>query len=517
MQNNIDPIEALATAERTLSRRRFGQLLGLAGAFALVDRATLGGVLGEGTRKLSALNWRTASAEGEWPLSKIEGRIPKDLHGTLYRVAPGQRENHGVALRHLFDGDPFLAAYRFDNGKASLRARFLDTPQRVEELKAGRMLYNEFGTLAPPPPAGWKPGPGKNQPSVNIIPWDGRLLGLSEGGHPTAIDPNTLAFQSIWDFHGTLPANVPFTAHPRFDPKTGVGYGYAVGQGPGTPLHVYRMETNGHLTELYNLPQSGYFIIHDMLLTEQYIVLIAPPARFDFALFFSGEAKVAADAVKYLENEPMRVILLRKDGKGDPVVVNQPSSMLFHNGNAHERNGKIVLETLLAPDGSALLAVYSFGFDTPAKKGTGPRLIRMVVDPATGAVESRTVLDDDPVEFPRYDLRRTGDAARVLYTVAFDDISDTFAGSGVVRRDLATNRTIKTPAGKGRMFGEPVFTPHPSSTDEAKGWILVQGYDGARDENFLEIHDAATLDVEARIWTGIHFPLGFHGNFVAAR
>ena len=101
------------------------------------------------------------------------------------------------------------------------QSRFIATPERVQETAAGKMLYNEFGTAAPSKDG---PGPGgKNQPSINVISWDGRLLGLSEGGHPSAVDPDTLAFQGHWDFHGTLPKDVSFTAHPKFDPVTGIG------------------------------------------------------------------------------------------------------------------------------------------------------------------------------------------------------------------------------------------------------------------------------------------------------
>jgi len=57
--------------------------------------------------------------------------------------------------------------------------------------------------------------------------------------------------------------------------------------------------------------------------------------------------------------------------------------------------------------------------------------------------------------------------------------------------------------------------PHPEQAGKKNGWLLAQGYDGARDETFLEIRDSGTMEVEARVWTKQHFPLGFHGNFYA--
>jgi carotenoid cleavage dioxygenase-like enzyme len=56
----------------------------------------------------------------------------------------------------------------------------------------------------------------------------------------------------------------------------------------------------------------------------------------------------------------------------------------------------------------------------------------------------------------------------------------------------------------------------PGQNREDRGWLLMQGYDAARDENYLEVGDAEPLDLAARVWTGQHFPLGFHGNFTPA-
>src|SRR5690349_16864844 len=36
---------------------------------------------------------------------RVEGSIPKDLNGTLYRVGPGQFTAFGKRLPHWFDGD----------------------------------------------------------------------------------------------------------------------------------------------------------------------------------------------------------------------------------------------------------------------------------------------------------------------------------------------------------------------------------------------------------------------------
>ncbi len=495
-----------------VTRRQFARALSLAGALGLVETQTLVRALAESKRSLTYLANRAAGAEGEWELKQIEGKVPRALNGMLIRTAPGQKETFGVKLRHLFDGDAFLSRYTFREGRVSLTARFLDTPQRLEESSVKRMLYTEAGTLAPPPPEGYKPKyEGKNQPSVNIIRWDGRLLGLSEGGHPTAIDPKTLKYQGEWDFYGTLPKDIPFTAHPKFDPQTGEGYAYGVQRGMGLALTIFRMGRDGKLKKLYALPQQYYFMIHDMLLSREHLIFVIPPVYFDFMRMMRGERAAPFDLIRYSEKMPTRLLIARKDGAGKPVTIEQPAGMVFHNGNAFEQDGKLVIDSILSPDDSVMKTVASWEDYQPGKASPN-HLTRLVIDPATGAVTSQAELEAQ-VEFPRFDERRIGADARYLYTIGWG--KETAGADTLVKHDLRQGERQRAQIGKARTYGEPVFAPHPGQDSEDRGWLLAQGYDGERDESFLEIRDAGTMEVEARVWTGQHFPLGFHGNFYA--
>jgi all-trans-8'-apo-beta-carotenal 15,15'-oxygenase len=496
-----------------LTRRRFAQLLGGLSALALIDPPDIARALTAHPRRLSWLAYRNPSAEGAWRLTDIEGTVPQELVGTLYRVAPGQKERYGVLLRHLFDGDAFVCGFSFRDGQVHLRTRFVETPERLAEMQAHRMLYRDFGTLPPPSPLEPVRQGGKNQPSVNVIYWDNVLLGLSEGGHPTAIDPVTLAYRGRYDFHGSLPPDVPFTAHPKFDPATSEGYGFGVRRGPDTALMIYRMERAGTLTQLYALPQPGYFMIHDMLMAREHLVFVIPPVRFDVQRLRSGQV-TPADALQYFEKEPTRLVIVRRDGSGTPVTIEQPATMVFHHGNAFERQGKLVVDSILYPDETILEALYAWSqeqFPQP----TPARLTRLVLDPVAGKVESRTELATAP-EFPRFDIRRSGDEARYLYTLKSSHPEDWGALNTLTRHDLTQGTSQHVEAGKSHVLGEAVFVPHPGQHREDRGWLLMQGYEAGRDENYLEVRDAETLEVVARVWTGQHLPLGFHGNFTPA-
>ncbi len=491
--------------ELILNRRDFGRAIATLGALGVLEPHFVARALGTADRRLSWKAYRNAQAEGVWSLDEIEGEVPRDLFGTLYRVAPGQSDNHGVTLQHFFDGDPFLSGYSFRDGRVTLRTAFIDTPRRLEELEAGRMIYGEFGTL--PPDRGDERLQFKNQGNVNVIHYDGRLLALSEGGHPTAVDAATLRYLDSWDFHGTLPSYIPFTAHPKLDPTTGEAFGYGVVQGMGMALTVFKMQPDGRLQTLHSVPLGGYYMIHDMLLTRNHLVFVIPPVQIDMATVFAGNASVA-DALKYLEQEPTRFMILRRDGSGAPSIIEQPPNMVFHNGNAREIGDKLVLETILSPDDGPLELLRSFARDE-LPSSAPPQLTRIEIDLASSTVTHREILGEGQ-EFPRFDIRRSGEASRYLYTMASPE-DDPLVATALVRHDLDAGSATRVEAEAGRGLGETVFVPNGEG--EGDGWLLMQGYDSARDENYLEIRDAGTLDFAARIWTGIHFPLGFHGNF----
>ena len=486
----------------TITRRELVRNLGVLGALGLIEPQLLTEIFTD-RRHISRLAAQPPGREGTWEARRIQGRVPKDLNGTLYRVAKGQLQNHGVTLKHWFDGDAFVIKYSILEGSVRITARFVETPERQQETAAGRMLYHEFGTAVPGRPANFK-----NQPNINVILWDGRLLGLSEAFHPTAIDPETLAYQGRWDFYGTLPPNVSFTAHPKFDPADGVGYTFGTNNGVDWAVMVYRMELNGTLTQIAKLPQPGWMMAHDMLLGREHLGFVIPPVQYDVNALMSGRVS-AADVLHYLEANPTRVIVVRKDGFGDPVVFELPPAMVFHHGNLTEAGNLLSFHSLMSPGDSELRLFASWSEDSFPQLRT--ELTQLSLDLSSRQEVTRAVLANG-VEFPRFDTRRTGVEYRYLYSLRSDHF-DSFSFSSLVRHDLITGREQRVRSGRDRTLEEVVFAPRPGKSEETDGWLLGQGYDATLDQTFLEIRDAETLELEARVWTGEHLPLGFHGNF----
>lgn len=497
-----------------LSRRDFTKMIFGAAALGLIETSTASSIFAQSKRAMHWLSAQTASGEGVWSNLKIEGTIPQTLNGSLFRTAPGETERFGTNFNHLFDGDAFLTSWKFSNGKAALKARFLNTPQRLDEQKIGRMVYSEFGTNAPNAAKG-----GKNQPSVNVIEWNGKLLGLSEGGLPTVINPTTFDYENETNFD-IIPNTLTFTAHPKVDAKTGDLFAWGFEKGNNGTIHIYQVERkSGKAKLLYKHSPDGFFMIHDAILTENYFVLIVPPIKYDISSLMTGKVANMGEAVNYAASEPTKMFVFprnNQNGNAEPVEITLPPQIVFHYGNAFETaDNKIVFEAIWGKDGQLLKVLNSWKresfSDEIFKKLLPPTLQQITVDVANRKFGGARDLAED-VEFPRYDARLTGQKSRFLYATerGYNE------NAAIVRIDLKTGRSIKAGAGKRRTFGEPVFVPTTSVINEERGLILAQGYDSDKNESFMEIRDAQTLEFAARVWSaGQHFPLGFHGNFYA--
>jgi carotenoid cleavage dioxygenase-like enzyme len=342
------------------------------------------------------------------------------------------------------------------------------------------------------------------------------MLGLSEGGLPSVIDPQTFDYEGQTDFGGGVPQFLTFTAHPRIDPKTGDMFAYGFEKRPPGSAHIYQIErASGTAKLLYKIPMDGFYMVHDSILTENYFILLIPPVQYDVRSMMSG--KTMSDATKFLETMPIRLLAFprdNKDGMAKPIEINLPAQFFFHFGNAFETaDGKLVFDVISGDNAQILETLRTWKKD-PYKSGldslkTWETLRRVTVDLKNKVLVSSEDFAEN-IEFPRYDSRLTGKSARYLYTTE----NGYGANAAITRIDFQKNSLKKAAAGKTRTFGEPVFVPQNSNVSEDRGWLLTQGYDSDRNESFLEIRDAQTLEFASRIWqTDNIFRLDFTAIF----
>src|SRR5689334_22132083 len=69
--------------------------------------------------------------------ARVEGGIPTQLRGTLYRNGPGLFDRGGLRKRNLLDGDGMVQSFRFHDSGVHYRNRFVCTQKYLDEQAVG--------------------------------------------------------------------------------------------------------------------------------------------------------------------------------------------------------------------------------------------------------------------------------------------------------------------------------------------------------------------------------------------
>src|SRR5947209_7495826 len=217
--------------------------------------------------------------ECDAPFLKIEGELPRELNGTLYRNGPNPQ--FAAPGAHWFVGDGMLHAFHLENGRASYRNRWVRTAKWQAEHDAGRALFGGFGQKLPgAPPSTPTDGGVAN---TNIVFHGGRLLALEEGHLPTEIEPGTLATRGSTNYDGRIAG--PFTAHPKIDSVTGemMFFGYNAG-GPFSPLLSFgSIDASGVVKKFDRFEAPYASMVHDFIVTENHLLFPILPVTGSMA------------------------------------------------------------------------------------------------------------------------------------------------------------------------------------------------------------------------------------------
>ncbi|NCF19676.1 MAG: hypothetical protein GWP63_15650, partial [Haliea sp.] len=207
----------------------------------------------------------------------VEGEIPADLTGTLYRNGPNQRFRPRGDY-HLFAGDGMVHAFHIRDGKVDYRNRWVRTAKWKIEDKEGRAVVNAMNPFDCEPEYSDFVLVDKEGLANTALVWHaGRLLTMEEGHPPYEIDPQSLDSIGTWTFRGKL--HTAMTAHPKVDPKTGELLFFAyMATGPfSSDVMVHKVSPDGILTESILLPTPYSSMVHDFVITENYIVIPVMP------------------------------------------------------------------------------------------------------------------------------------------------------------------------------------------------------------------------------------------------
>jgi all-trans-8'-apo-beta-carotenal 15,15'-oxygenase len=444
---------------------------------------------------------------------EMRGRWPAALQGRFYRNGPALFERGDQRYRHWFDGDGMVQQFRIAGGRVSHRGRLVRTPKLAAEQQAGRFLYSAFGTrIASDAPAS---GPDAfNVANTNAIEHAGRVLAMWEGGSAFAMDPKDLSTIGAVTWKEGL-EQVPFSAHPKFDAS---GHLWNIGT-YGARLVVWHVDPTGQLAKV-QVGQSPYphGLAHDVAITARYIVLPLPPVKLDFSRLAAGAT--IEEAFEFQRQEPLRILVMRKDDIAQRRIFELPAQMVFHVGNAYERpDGRIALSYVAAKDHDFLVR-GAVDLLQGRRSDLGHASTQLaVLDMASGRAGVESL--DDVCEFPRIDPRRIGLPARQLASVsswALHPGRGDLLFHGVQLRDLQSGRLQRFDYGADAVVEEHVLVPKPGRIDELDSWLVGTTFDARRGVTLLNVLDARSVASGPVAQAALPYwlPLGFHGNFTPA-
>ncbi|ETS60306.1 hypothetical protein PaG_05861 [Moesziomyces aphidis] len=412
------------------------------------------------------------------------GTIPKELHGTFYRIMPDYAQPptyyKGGELNAPIDGDGTVAAFRFKDGKVDYRQRFVETDRFKVERRARKSMYGLYRNPYTHHPCVRQTV--ESTANTNVVMHAGRFLAMKENGNAYEMDPHTLKTLGYNPFN--LPSKT-MTAHPKQCSVTGnlVGFGYEAKGLATKDVYYFEVDPSGKVVRDLWLEAPWCAFIHDCALTPNYLVLMLWPFEANLERMKAGGHHWAYDYTK-----PITWITIPRGAKSKDEVKywHWKNGMPIHTASGFEdEQGRIIIDSSLV-HGNAF-PFFPPDSDEQKKKqeadGTPKaQFVRWTIDPRKDNNEQLPdpeVILDTPSEFPQIDNRFMG----VEYSSAFinvfvpdrsDGNKNVFQGlNGLAHYKRKEGTTEWYYAGDNCLIQEPVFSPRSKDAPEGDGFVLA--------------------------------------------
>jgi all-trans-8'-apo-beta-carotenal 15,15'-oxygenase len=472
--------------------------------------------------------------EFDYWIDQVEGEIPLDLEGTLFRNGPGLLDVGGQPLQHPFDGDGMISAIAFSQGKAHFRNRFVQTEGFLAEQKAQKILYRGvFGTQKP---GGWLANAFdfrlKNIANTQVIYWGGKLLALWEAAEPHRLDPHTLETIGIDHLDGVLKPGSAFAAHPWIDPSCAEDGGapclvnFSIKPGLSTTITIFELDEQCKVIRQHAHAVPGFAFIHDFAITPNYCIFFQNPVHFNPMPFVLG-LRGPGECIQFQGDRPTQIIVIPRHGSAPVQILSTQSGFVFHHANAFEQDGYLYVDSVCYG------ALPSVEPDTDYRQVKFEELEpghlwRFRLDLKTNTVE-RQLVESRCCEFPFVHPSRAGRPYRYVYLGAAHAAEGNAPLQAILKIDMVSGKRQVWSAAPHGYVGEPIFVPRPPNAsateqpeangkaldDEDWGWLLTLVYNAKTERSELIILDAKDLTKEpvARLQLKHHIPYGLHGSF----
>lgn len=459
-----------------------------------------------------SLGWQSVNVDYLAPTAlRIDGKMPAELSGNLFRNGPARVERDGVRYRHWFDGDGMVQRFRIAADSVTHEGRFVQTHKYQREQAAGRFVYSAAGTKLPQSEAAGD-NDTANTANIALLPWDDELLALWEGGSAYRLDPDSLETLGRKDWRDDL-IHMPFSAHPLTERDgTMWNFGSAPYIGENGKLFIYRVAPRKGIQKVQaiDLPMASY--MHSFAMSDNFLVFYLGPHRYEHG------AETFVDSFGWAPDLGSKVLLVDKNNLTRQRWFDAPPGFAFHCAQAYEQGSELVLDLCLFPSAdimqSGMIELMAGPSLADYPDFPRARLASLRLNTNTGQVTTDSV--GTLLEFPGIDPRLKGQRSAV-FGVGHGQSSAPHYPDAIVRVDTDSGRVSQYAFPAGHIVEEPLFVSRGGS-DSSAGWLLGSFLDVRQKETGLYVFDANALEEGPQALARMErsLPLGFHGCFIRA-
>ncbi|MBA3541735.1 MAG: carotenoid oxygenase family protein [Deltaproteobacteria bacterium] len=457
---------------------------------------------------LAASLWTTdLSREHGFEPLEVEGTLPAELRGTLFRNGPGKFGQFGRRYSHPFEADGAVTAVRFGDGQALGASRVTASAGLRDERAAGKQLY---GMSVP-----WLRRIGnslgnrqKNTANTSVVMWQGRLFALMEAARPTELDPRDLSTIGETNLDGVVVST--FSAHPHRVAARRATYNFGLEYGRQTRLHTYELPDVGPARHLGAIDLPGAPMLHDFIATDTHLVVFLSPVRIDVPRMLLGLGSFR-DLFKWRPELGTEIICIPIDRPTEPVRFTVEAFYQWHFANAFIASGtrdrELVIDYVRQANFDSFYELGELAHGGPTGALAAGRMHRATID-----LEARTFrsepLFDRACEFPTVAPAMAGRTHAHTYVV-LDDLA------AVGKLDARSNTLAAHELPASQRATEALFIPRPDASTDDDGHVLALCHDGPSDRAFVAVYDARRLPDGplARAWFDHQVPITFHGTW----
>ena len=453
---------------------------------------------------------------------EVEGQIPSGLKGSFVRLGGDWLYPPKDPTDSPFSQEGFISTFRFNNGSADFKSRWVKNPRFLADKAAKRQLFGNYRNPFTDDPS--VKGIDRTVSNTTPLAFAGKLFALKEDALPYEIDPKTLNTLGPWDFHGKYKSQT-FTAHPKLDPVSGemICYGYEATGLVSDDLFLYTIDKQGNVTREVRMKVPYVSMVHDIAITQKHVIL--PIHGFVTSMERLKEGKVHWG---WDDKAPTYFGIIPRDGDAkDLRWFKGPTRAIVHTFNARTEGNKVILE---AP----IFDASPFPFFPPIDGSKwdpvkGRAFIRRITFDLNSKSDSykEEILSQQPiVDLVRIDNRYLGTKQRYGYFGYGDparplDEARTGLTRGRVtncygRYDFSNGKLDTFFAGDTLSLQECCFIPRSKDAPEGDGYLIGTAGNYAEMRTELVIADALRLDegAIAKIKLPVRAPQQVHGIWV---